>query len=315
MKARKASMFADVLSSVTRYFLVLVAVVVVFIALSGVRVVKSGEVAIVLRFGKLVGDSYEDQVREPGLLFAFPYIIDEVITVPTGNIIEQKVVTHYTAGDMTTLHNNGYVITGDQNIAVISASVKYVISDPVAYALNISQIDKLINAFVSNAMLEEAAHTAVDDLLTEGKDAFADAVLKHSQQKLSEAGTGITIGTVELTYVAMPNEVKATYDAVNSATVQAATQLEQARQYREKIIPEAQAKANTLVSQANSEYATATAAANDDLAEFWGVLEEFSSSPDVVRVRLHSLKVSEAMAKIGKIHVVQDGETKIVIGQ
>jgi len=315
MKQRKKTMLADVLNSVTKYFLVLVAVVVVFIALSGIRVVKSGEVALILRFGKLVGENYEEQVHQPGLLFAFPYIIDEVITVPTGNMIEQKVLTHYTSGNMTTLRNNGYVITGDQNIVVIGASVKYVISDPVAYALNISEVSKLINAFVSNAMIDEAAHMEVDVLLTEGKDAFATAVMKNAQKSLSNAGTGVTLGTVELTYVAMPNEVKGTYEAVNAAAVQAATLLEQAKQYREKTIPDAQAQANTYISQANSDYSSAVAAANDDLAEFWGVIEEYRKSPDVVRARIYSAKASEALAKIGKVRVVQDGETKIVIGQ
>ena len=94
MKKKKNSLFADVLRTITRYFLVLVAVVVIMIAVSGIRVVKSGEVALILRFGKLVGNTYEEQVHEPGLLFAFPYIIDEVITVPTGNVMEQVVTTH-----------------------------------------------------------------------------------------------------------------------------------------------------------------------------------------------------------------------------
>ena len=91
MRKKKNSLFADILQTVTRYFLVLVAAVVMMICLSGIRVVKSGEVAMILRFGKLVGNTYEEQVHEPGLLFAFPYIIDEVITVPTGNVMEQVV--------------------------------------------------------------------------------------------------------------------------------------------------------------------------------------------------------------------------------
>ena len=313
MREKKKTVLADILGSVTKYFLILVAVVVVCIALSGIRVVKSGEVALILRFGKLVGNTYEEQVHEPGLLFAFPYIIDEVITVPTGNIIEQKVTTHYTQGNMTTLRNNGYVITGDQNIAVISASVKYVISDPVAYALNVGDVQKLINAFVSNAMLDEAACVAVDDLLTEGKDAFATAVMQHAQSKLSEAGTGITIGTIELTNVSMPSEVRETYDAVNSASVQAATLIEQANQYRENQIPKAQSEANALVAQANADYSSAVAAANNDLAEFWGVLEEYSRSPDVVRTRLYSAKMSEALSKL-TIRMVGDGDVSIVVG-
>lgn len=313
MREKKKTVLSDILSSVTKYFLVLVCVVVVLIALSGVRIVKSGEVALVLRFGRLVGDSYEEAVHEPGLLLAFPYIIDEVIMVPTGSVIEQTVTTHYTAGSMTTLHNNGYVITGDQNIAVISASVKYVISDPVAYALNVKDIGKIINACVSNSMIDEAACIAVDDLLTGGKDAYATAVMNRAQAKLSAAETGVTLGSVELTNVSMPAAVKDTYDMVNSATVQAATQLEQAQQYRENLIPKAQSEANALIAQANSDYSTAVAAANTELAEFWGVVDEYALNPEVVRTRLYSVKAAEALQKIGKIRVVQDGETKIVI--
>lgn len=313
MRKKKNHVFADVLQTVTRYFLVLVAAVVLMIAFSGVRVVKSGEVALILRFGKLVGNTYEDQVHEPGLLFAFPYIIDEVITVPTGNVMEQVVTTHYTSGPMTSLRSNGYVITGDQNIAIISASVKYVVSDPVAYALHIKNIPDTINAFVSTAMVNEAAGLSVDELLTSGKDDFARAVMERAQAKLSAIEAGITIGTVELTNVSMPEEVRDTYEMVNSAAVSASTQIEQAKQYRENLLPQARAQADTLVAEANSLYSNSVAAANADLAEFWGVLDEYRSNADLVRTRIYSAKVSEILAKIEKIHIVQDGDTKIFI--
>ncbi len=313
MKARKRSLFADILSSVTKYFLILVAVVVLLIAFSGLRVIKSGEVAVVLRFGKLVGDTYEEQVHEPGLLLAFPYIIDEVITVPTGNVMEQKVTTHYTDGNMTTLHNNGYVITGDQNIAIIEVSVKYVISDPVDYALNVRDAGELINAFVSSSMVEQAAKTGVDELLTSGKDAYARAVLDRAQAKLLAVDAGITIGTVELTDVSMPYEVKDVYDMVNSATVQATTLLEQARQYEAKIIPQAEAEASALVSSAKQSYNEAIAAANLDLAEFYGTVSEYEANPEAVKARIYTEKVTEMIGKIGKVRVVSDGETKIFI--
>ena len=313
MKKKKNTLFADILQSITRYFLVLVAAVVIMICVSGIRVVKSGEVALILRFGKLVGDTYEEQVHEPGLLFAFPYIIDEVITVPTGNVMEQVVTTHYTSGPMTSLRSNGYVITGDQNIAVISASVKYVISDPVAYALHVKSIPDTINAFVSTAMVNEAAGMTADTLLTSGKDAFAKAVMERAQAKLSLVEAGVTIGTLELTTVALPSEVRDTYEMVTSAMVSANTQIEQAKQYRENLLPQAKAQADTLISNANAAYSGAVAAANADLAEFWGVLEEYKVNPDVVRTRIYSAKVSETIAKIGKVYVVQDGQTKIVI--
>ncbi len=310
---KKNSLFADILNSVTKCFLVLVAAVIIMIAVSGIRIIDTGNVAIILRFGKLVGDTYDDSVHEAGLLFAFPYIIDEVITVPTGSVIEQTVTTHYTEGRMTTLRQNGYVITADSNIAVISASVKYVISDPIAYALNISDISKLIDASVSSAMVSQAAGIAVDDLLTSGKDAFASSVLSAAQNKLDRAEAGVTIGSIELTNVSMPADVKDTYDEVNSASVRAATLLEQAAQYRETRIPAAQAEAERLIQNANSEYSSAVAAANSELSEFWGVLDEYQRNPETVSVRIYNTKLSSLMNRIGTIRAVADGETRIFI--
>ena len=142
---KQKTLFADVLETVTKYFLILVILVVIGIFFSGLRVVETGNVAVVLRFGKLVGDNYEEQVQEPGLMFAFPYIIDEVIMIPTGRVMEQTVTTYYTDPATAATLDGGYVITGDQNIAVVAASVKYIISDPVAYALYVKDISAVIN--------------------------------------------------------------------------------------------------------------------------------------------------------------------------
>lgn len=311
---KKNAIFEDVLKTVSRIFVVAVILISLFICFSGVKFVKSGNVALILRFGKLVGKTAEQQVHGPGILFAFPYIIDEVIMVPTGNIIEHKVETHFTPGEMSTdYRKNGYVITGDHNIAVITASLKYTISDPIAYALKIKDIKEIINACVSNAMVETSAYMPVDDILTSGKEQFTSEVINHSQSKLDDAGVGIQVGAVELTYVAMPSEVRQTYEEVNSATVQANTILENAKQYRDTKVPEAEADANKAIADANTEYSNSVAAANSELAEFWGVLEEFKTSPAVVRTRIFNKKVSDAIKKIGKIKVVNEGDSSIII--
>ena len=311
---KQKTLFADVLETVTKYFLILVIVVIIGVFFSGLRVVESGNVAVVLRFGKLVGDNYEEQVHGPGLMFSFPYIIDEVIMVPTGNVMEQSVTTHYTDATTTSATAaGGYVITGDQNIAVISASVKYVISDPVAFALYVSDAPAMINNTVSAAMLNEAARVDVDDLLTNGKDAYTRATLNRANERLAMIGAGVSLTALELTDVSMPKEVREVYESVNSATVQATTLVERAYQYRENTLPGAEASANTLIANANSDHSTKVAAANTDLAEFWGVLEEYDTNPDVVRTRIYSAKVMAFMAKLKKVYMVQDGDSKIFI--
>ena len=168
-KEKKPSGEKNIIGTVVKYITAaLVVLVFLGICFSGVRVVESGNVALILRFGQLVGDTREEQIHEPGLLLAMPYIIDEVVMVPTGSVIEQSVTTYYTPeGDKTA--EGGYVVTGDENIAVLSASVKYVIDDPVAYALHVNQVEQMINGAVSNAMLCQAAGSDVDALLTSGR--------------------------------------------------------------------------------------------------------------------------------------------------
>lgn len=308
----RKSFWEDVLSTLSRCFAVLVVLVLACITLSGVRMVKSGEVAVVLRFGKLVGATTEEQIHQPGLLFCFPYFIDEVVTVPTGNIMEQVVDRHYTLALIET-KESGYVITGDQNIAHIYASIKYTISDPVAYALNVGSISSVIDACVSNAMLETAACTSVDDILTSGKEAYTEAVLEEAQRKLDEAGAGIAIQAIELTDVKMPEDVRETYEQVNAATVEASTLLKEAQQHRNTLIPYAESRASSIVSTASYSYSTAVSAATSDLSEFWGILEEYEAQPETVRARLFNEKMASALSKIGKVLLVNDGDGKIFI--
>lgn len=310
---KKNLLFEDILRTVSRYFVVIIIAVVLIICCSGIRFIKSGESAVILRFGKIVGDTPEEQVHDAGILFAFPYIIDEVITIPTGSVQEFTVNTHYTDGEMTTYDRNGYVITGDNNIAILSASVKYTISDPVAYALSVKDPQYIINAVVSNAMINVAANYAVDDILTTGKDEYTKTVHALSQEKLDANGIGVTLSHFELTRVGMPEEVRDIYELVNSTNIQASTRIEQARQYYETRIPGAEAEAATLVSEARANYSNYTAAANSDLYEFYGVLEEYNANPEVVRVRLYNTAITNIIRQIGKVMVVDDSDSKIIV--
>ena len=309
----KNTVFADIMASLSKYFIAIVAIMILVIAFSGVKFVKSGNVALILRFGNLVGDTYEEQVHGPGLLLAFPYIIDEVVMVPTGSIIEQKVTTHYTDGYMQDVKSNGYVITGDQNIAVINATVKYKITDPVAYALNVSDINAIVNGSVSNAMVESAACVTVDSILTSGKETYAGNVIQKAQNKLDISEAGITIANIEFTKVSMPKEVVGIYNEVNAASVQAETLIEEAKNYRDTTIPAAEATASKAISDANTAYSTAVSGANKALAEFWGLTEEYKVNRDVVRTRIYNSKIREAISKIGKVKVVQEGDSNIII--
>ena len=70
-----------------------VATMAVLYAFSGITVVKSDEVAVILRWGRLVGDTPALQEHGPGLLFAFPRPIDQVVRVQVKHVWEVQVST------------------------------------------------------------------------------------------------------------------------------------------------------------------------------------------------------------------------------
>lgn len=305
----KRTLFGDILAALVKAFRWIVVVVLIAILCSGIRTVQTGEVAIILRFGKLLGDTREEQVHEPGLLFAFPYIIDEVITVPTGKVFELTVDTHNTTTYMSPdVRENGYIITGDQNIALVGASVKYTISDPVAYALNTADVTTTLYGVVSGALATGAVGMDIDELLTTGKDDYGKAVMAEAQKKVDALALGVTLSSMELKTVATPLEVKSIFESVNAAKIESETILNEAKQYYEVKIPAAEAQANALVASAQAEYASAVAAANDTLSEFRGLLDEYAANPDVVLTRVYSEKLTKILSSIGTIRLLEPGE-------
>ncbi len=310
---KRGGFVADLLGTAIKYFKWVVLAIVLVILVSGIRTVEQGEVAIVLRFGKLTGDTREEQIHEPGLLFAFPYVIDEVITVPTGKVFELSVDTHYTSGVMSeTISENGYCITGDNNIAVISTSVKYVVSDPVAYALYTNDVQSTVKGIVSGAITEHVASVSIDSLLTGGKEAFVGDVIARSQATLDRLGCGVQITSLDIGSIAPPREVKSIFDSVNSATVEVQTGIAEAEQYHDTIIPVAQTEANAAVTNARVEQNAAVSAARDLMAEFYGLLEEYEKDPDIVILRVYNEKMAEIYDKIGK-EIVVDGNTPNIV--
>ena len=310
---KKHTLFLDILQSATRYFGALVVLVILGILCSGIRIIETGNQAVVLRFGRVVGETREQQVHGPGLLLAFPYIIDEVIVVPTDTVYEQSITTHYSGHLNGSTSETGYVMTGDNNIAVVSASVKYTVSDPVTYALMVEDLPGILDACISSAMVSHASGMRVDSLLTDQKDNFARAVTETASEKLETIGTGIQIVSLELTHVSMPEEVRSIYEEVNSATVNVSTMLARAHQQREKLIPQAQAEADTIVAQARSDQARRVAQARQSLSEFWGVLDEYQANPELVKTRIYSQKITEFMDEIEEVRVFSQGDTNFFL--
>ena len=115
--------------------------------------------------------------------------------MPVGKVHEVSITTHAASADPTyaEIEDTGYVITGDENIIHIDATLKYQISDPVEYALYNSDPETEINGVVSGVMTSCAASKSVDGLLTDQKAEFGNEVIRQAQAILDGMEMGVSI--------------------------------------------------------------------------------------------------------------------------
>lgn len=268
----------------SRLFGIAVFLGLVLLVASGIFIVENDEVVLVLRFGKLRGIGPAEQILGPGIHFAFPYLIDEVVHIPTGKVRQLTVSTHTGAGNkvLGPVRNQGYLLSGDNNILLMEARVKYAITDPIRFALRYDDAQGVIRGVVSGAMLSLASCKTADELLVTGKAAFAVDIQQSAQDILDQLALGVRISNIELTHVVPPEEVAEAFENVNAAAVSRETGLQNAKAYKEKVLPEAQAEAAYYISAANTENASDIASARQRVARFEGLLEQYRNSPELV---------------------------------
>ena len=118
----------------------------------------------------------------------------------------------------------------------------------------------------------------------------------------------MTIIGLEFQSITPPNALKYHFDQVNAAYVEKETKIQEAKQYREKVVPDAKATADTMVTDAQINQSQKLTTANDRVAEFYGLLEEYQRNQDVVQERVFREKVTSILNKMGGKLVLPEGD-------
>ena len=185
--------------------IIMVGLVVVFLA-SGFFTVDPQHKAILLRFGKPVGEG-ANALLGPGAHWAFPAPIDEKEFIPftsvqtadstlgwyQSNEERQRGIDPAPAGDRLSPASSSYVLTADTNIIHVRASVRYTITDPIAFHFDFVDAPVFITNALNSALLGVASQFNVDDILRFRKQEFHEAVGERLRQMIDEEHLGVTI--------------------------------------------------------------------------------------------------------------------------
>ncbi len=206
-----------------------IAAMAILYTVSGITVVKSDEVAVVLRWGRLVGATPALQQHGPGLLFAFPRPVDRVVRVPVkhvweigvntlsvvgrNNAEEDDVASYLTLDPLT----QGYALTGDQNIVRVAMAVRYRVRDPAEWAFYGPPSEDILRVEAAAAMVRSLGEMGVDRVLADGRKSLIATATRRAQAGLDESHSGLELSSLELTRLAPPTALAGAFDAVQSA--------------------------------------------------------------------------------------------------
>jgi membrane protease subunit HflK len=291
-----------------------VATMAVLYLLSGITIVKPDEVAVILRWGQLVGDTPALQQHGPGPLFAFPRPVDQVLRVQVKHVSQLSVGTlsfnlpdeadegmdiGFTLNPLT----QGYAVTGDHNIVHMDMVSRYRVRDPAEWALYGPNSANVLRVEVTAAMVRSVGEMGVDRILADGrKDLIAQAT-KRAQAGLDAAHSGLELSSLELISLSPPLALVRVFESVQSAYIGAETKKKEAQAFAETNIPQARAQADQAIQTAHAEASADLAQATGEAAAFRALDKEYRDNPRVVRERLYRDAVEKALAA-AKVHWV-----------
>ncbi len=239
----------------------MIVLVLVFLG-SGFFTVGTQERAVILRFGKVVGDG-EEALLGPGPHWAFPYPIDEVVRIPVGQVQTVRSTVGWYAssatleaaqaelppGDSLNPASEGYLLTADGNIIHARGALRYRISEPgLRYVFDFVNGSNAVQNAFNNALIHAAAHYTVDNALTRDTAGFRERVRARLEQIIAAENLGVAVDQIDLPQVIPPRQLRQEFDAVLEAEVRSAQQLNEARTYANETVSKARSEAGARVN-------------------------------------------------------------------
>ncbi|MDD6022906.1 MAG: FtsH protease activity modulator HflK [Oscillospiraceae bacterium] len=284
--------------------LIMSALLVIGIATTCWYTVDDKQQAVVTTFGAVT------DVTEAGVHFKLPLGIQKVEKVNVN--VYQKIELGYRT-DQTT--DEGYeiiesetkMITGDYNIVNVEFFVEYKISDPVTYLYGSYEPELVLKNLIQSQVRNVVGSTAVDDVLTDGKESIQMQVKELVTDVLQDYDIGLALVDVKIQDSDPPTQdVIEAFKAVETAKQQAETVVNEAKAYQNAQIPDAQAQADQLTQNAEYLKQARINEALEQVAMFNAMYEQYRLNPEITRSRMYYEAISEALPGV-KIYIDTTG--------
>ena len=267
---------------------VVLVLLIVGMGLTCFYTVDDKQQAVVTTFGKVT------DVVDAGIHFKLPFGIQQALKVNTN--VYQKIELGYRSGDNEFNESESTMITGDYNIVNVDFFVEYKIADPVRYLYSSDEPELILRNLIQSQVRNVVGSSSVDAVLTDGKENIQMQVKELVTQILEEYDIGLTLVDVKIQDAEPPTaEVIEAFKAVETAKQKAETVINDAKAYQNAQIPDAQAKADKLIQNAEYLKQKRINEAVEQVAMFEAMYTEYEQNPGITRSRMYYEAISQAL--------------------
>ena len=261
----------------------LVAVAAIFLwALSGIFIVDPAEQAVIMRFGK-----YIETVG------AGPHWIPR--------LIESKYVVN--VDRVSDYSYSAQMLTKDENLVSVALAVQYRIGDLEEYLFNVADAEESLKQATSSALRHVVGSTTLDQIITEGREAWGANVQDALVKILGDYKLGIIIVNVSPQPARAPESVQDAFDDAIKAQEDEKRFKEQARAYEARVVPIAMGNAKRIREEAKAYAEQVVLQAKGETAEFLSLLPEYVNAPVVTGSRMYLDTMQTILSHSSKILV------------
>ena len=285
----------------TTLIIAILAIAIGMAAMTCFYTVDDKQQAVVTTFGKVT------DVTDAGVHFKLPFGIQEVDKVDVN--VYQKIELGYSSDGYMDASESA-MITGDYNIVNVDFFVEYKISDPVAYLYSSNDPEMILKNLIQSQVRNVVGSSAVDSVLTDGKENIQMQVKELVAEILTEYEIGLTLVDVKIQDAEPPTaEVIEAFKAVETAKQKAETVVNDAKAYQNAQLPLAQAEADKLIQNAEYLKQKRINEAHEQVAMFTAMYAEYEKNPEITRSRMYYEAIQEILPDV-KLYVNTSGSSE-----
>ncbi len=276
---------------------IVVAVLLLVWALSGIYIVDEGRRGVVTQFGAF------HKITGPGPHWHARFI-QRVEKVNVDQIRSVEMGFADTAESI--------MLTQDENIIELKFSLQYKVKDPRDYLFNVRDPDSVLHQTAESAIREVVGKSTLDKVITTGRTEIAASTMKLLQETLDLYEVGLELTSVNMQKAQAPGQVQDAFaDAVKAREDEQRLKNE-AEAYANDILPRARGAAARRVEEANAYKAKVIAEAGGEASRFESVLAEYKKAPIVTRKRLYIDTMESVMERSTMVMVDVDGGNNLL---